>query len=127
MNVLGLMGKEGSFKSWVFDGTISSAIVVAFFDELADSLTRPMAAVIDNASIHTSHEFTQNLEEWRKKGLIIVNIPPYSPELNLIEILWRKIKYEWMPFSAYQSFQTLKDSLFEILANIGSSYTINFT
>ncbi|KJV06330.1 hypothetical protein VZ94_12075 [Methylocucumis oryzae] len=121
------MGKEGSFKSWVFDGTISSAIVVAFFDELADSLTRPMAAVIDNASIHTSHEFTQNLEEWRKKGLIIVNIPPYSPELNLIEILWRKIKYEWMPFSAYQSFQTLKDSLFEILANIGSSYTINFT
>lgn len=127
LNVLGLMGKEGSFKSWVFDGTVSSAIVVAFFDELADSLTRPMAAVIDNASIHTSHEFTQNLEEWRKKGLIIVNIPPYSPELNLIEILWRKIKYEWMPFSAYQSFQTLKDSLFEILANIGSSYTINFT
>ncbi len=86
-----------------------------------------MAAIIDNASIHTSHEFTEHLEQWEKKGLIIVRISPYSPELNLIEILWRKIKYEWMPFSAFQSFQNLKDSLFEILANIGNSYTIKFT
>jgi hypothetical protein len=29
-----------------------------------------MAVVIDNASIHTSNEFTENIEEWAKKGLI---------------------------------------------------------
>ncbi|MGZ4999294.1 MAG: transposase, partial [Methylomonas sp.] len=22
--------------------------------------------------------------------------PPYSPELNLVESLWKKIKYEWL-------------------------------
>jgi transposase len=56
-----------------------------------------------------------------------VHIAPYSPELNIIEIVWRKIKYEWMPFSAYESFQRLKECLFDILANIGKSYTIEFT
>jgi transposase len=57
---------------------------------------------------------------------ITIPITPYSPELNIIEI-WRKIKYEWLPFSAYESFQSLKDALFEVLANIGKSYTIKFS
>ncbi|MEY3808261.1 MAG: hypothetical protein RI893_1237 [Pseudomonadota bacterium] len=126
LNVLGLMGKDCSFQSWVFDSSINSSVVVAFFDQLAESIGRPMAVVMDNASIHTSDEFTENIEKWANKGLILVKIPPYSPELNLIEILWRKIKYEWMPFSAYQSFQNLQECLFEILANIGKSYTIKF-
>ena len=126
LNVLGLMGKDCSFQSWVFDSSINSSVVVAFFDQLAESIDRPMAVVMDNASIHTSNEFTENIEKWANKGLILVKIPPYSPELNLIEILWRKIKYEWMPFSAYQSFQNLQECLFEILANIGKSYTIKF-
>ncbi|HIP82463.1 MAG TPA: IS630 family transposase, partial [Desulfocapsa sulfexigens] len=55
------------------------------------------------------------------------NIPPYSPELNKIEILWRKIKYEWLNFSAYNSFKPLKDSLNYILSNIGQEYQIIFS
>ena len=51
---------------------------------------------------------------------------PYSLELNLIEILWRKIKYQWLPVSAYDSFAKLKEELFEILANIGTEYRIVF-
>ncbi|WP_368860940.1 transposase, partial [Desulforhabdus sp. TSK] len=42
-----------------------------------------------------------------KKNLYIKFLPTYSPELNLIEILWRKIKYEWLSFSAYLSFSLL--------------------
>jgi hypothetical protein len=49
------------------------------------------------------------------------------PSTTIIEILWRKIKYEWLPFSAYESFQSLKDALFEVLANVGKSYTIKFS
>lgn len=110
----------------VFEGSITSAVVVACIDLFAKSLRRKSALVIDNAPIHTSAEFTENIEKWKAQGLTIVPISPYSPELNLIEILWRKIKYEWLPFSAYDSFQSLKENLFEILANIGKSYVINF-
>lgn len=36
------------------------------------------------------------------RGLFIYYLPPYSPELNLIEILWSFIKYAWLPFNAYK-------------------------
>ncbi len=53
-------------------------------------------------------------------------LPPYSPELNLIEILWRKIKYEWLPPRAYLGFNHLQSELQSILDQFGSKYTITF-
>lgn len=126
LNVLGFMNRNGAFQSWVFEQSITSAVVVACIDAFAESLKRPAVLVIDNAPIHTSHEFRDNIDRWQLQGLTIVPIAPYSPELNLIEILWRKIKYEWMPFSAYDSLLALKQNLFHILANIGKSYFIEF-
>jgi transposase len=126
LNVLGFVNRECSFTSLVFEGSVTSAVVVASIDHFISTLKRSTALVLDNASIHTSAEFKENISRWLDKGLTIVPIAPYSPELNIIEIVWRKIKYEWMPFSAYESFQSLKDSLFHILANIGKSYTIEF-
>ena len=126
LNVLGFVNRECSFTSVVFEGTVTSAVVVASIDHFISTLQRQTTLVMDNASIHTSFEFQENIEHWQQQGLTIVNIAPYSPELNIIEIVWRKIKYEWMPFSAYESFQNLKESLFDILANIGKSYTVNF-
>jgi transposase len=127
LNVLGFMGKGCSFQSMVFEGSITSTVVVACIDLFAKSLKLPTVLVIDNAPIHTSNEFKENIGKWNQLGLTIVPISPYSPELNLIEILWRKIKYEWMPFSAYESFQSLTENLFNILANIGKNYTIEFS
>jgi transposase len=70
----------------------------------------------------------ENLQpaQWKKQGLIIKYLPPYSPELNLIEILWRNIKYTWLPFSAYQCLNALGDALEHILKNFGSKYQITF-
>ena len=82
--------------------------------------------VMDNASVHTSEEFEAYLPRWKKKGLIIKYLSTYSPELNLIEILWRNIKYTWLPFSAYQCLNALRDALENILKNFGSKYQITF-
>ena len=53
-------------------------------------------------------------------------LPSYSPELNLIELLWQAIKYRWLPFSAHESFQALREALEEILLGIGTQYCITF-
>ncbi|KAA6323078.1 hypothetical protein EZS27_027452, partial [termite gut metagenome] len=42
-----------------------------------------------------------------EKEVLIFFLPVYSPELNLIEILWRRIKYQWIPFDAYGCFENL--------------------
>ena len=66
------------------------------------------------------------IEQWKLLDLWIYFLPTYSPELNLIEILWRFIKYQWMPFDAYNNFQNLKERLNQTLKSIGSKCIIKF-
>jgi transposase len=126
LNVLGFIDRESTFESFVFEGSVNTSVVVACFDQFAKNITGKTVVIIDNAPTHTSKEFISNIERWNNLGLVIVPIAPYSPELNIIEIVWRKIKYEWMPFSAYESYEMLKKELFETLAGIGYNYKIQF-
>jgi len=127
LNVLGFVNRDCKFNSFVFEGSINSSIVVACIDTFSHQIENPTTLVIDNASTHTSNEFNDNLEAWKERGLTIYRIPPYSPELNIIEIIWRKIKYEWLPFSAYESYRSLKQELFQVLSNIGTTYKVAFS
>lgn len=44
---------------------------------------------MDNAPIHTSKKFIENIQKWRDNhDLFLFFLPTYSPELNKIEILW---------------------------------------
>jgi transposase len=127
LNVLGFVNRDCEFNSFVFEGGVNTSIVTACIDEFSKQIKKPTTLVIDNASTHTSNEFNENLEKWKKRKLTIYHIPPYSPELNIIEIVWRKIKYEWLPFSAYKSYISLKKELFDVLSNIGKTYNIEFS
>jgi hypothetical protein len=69
LNVLGFMNKNGSFQSWVFEQSLTSAVVVACIDAFTESLKRPGVLVIDNAPIHTSHEFRDNIDRWAATGV----------------------------------------------------------
>lgn len=99
--------------------------MIDFLDEFCEKITKKTIVVLDNAPIHKSKNFTEKIKEWEKQDLIIYFIPPYSPELNLIEILWRFIKYQWLSFEAFTNFSSLKKYLKEILDNFGKKYIIN--
>lgn len=70
--------------------------------------------------------FIDKLEEWQQKNLEIFWLPTYSPKLNLIEILWKFIKYEWIEIDAYENHLNLLKYLTKVLNNFGSEYVINF-
>ena len=110
----------------MFEGSIHPGVVTACFDAFCQTLTKKTVVIIDNASIHTSEEFEDKLPYWQKKGLIVKSLSPYSPELNLIEILWRRINYTWLPFSAYECLNALSEALETILSRVGSEYQITF-
>ncbi len=126
-NVLGFINHSCQFESYVFEQPFNSSMVVACFDEFVKTIDKTTYVLIDNAPTHTSHLFKESIKRWEQSNLYVKFISSYSPDLNLIEILWRKIKYDWIPFSAFQSFNYLKSDLFHILANIGSDeYTITY-
>jgi transposase len=126
INVLGFMNRHNDLHPFMFEESIHTGVVIACFDAFCHTITKKTVVVIDNASIHTSEEFEDRIPYWKKQGLILKYLPPYSPELNLIEILWRRIKYTWLPFSAYTCLNALSEALAAILSGVGSEYQITF-
>lgn len=126
INVLAFFSTDHRFHPFVFEKTIDSEIVIACFDYLSQIITKLTLVVIDGAPMHKSGAFQARLEEWAARGLYVYLLPAYSPELNLIEILWRMIKYDWLPLKAYESFKDLMRSLIKILKGVGSKYQIDF-
>lgn len=125
-NGLGFFNLHNQFHAFACQGAIDSHTVIPCFELFHQQQQRPAVVVVDNAPIHTSDDFEDELERWRKEDLYVKFLPPYCPELNLIELLWRKIKYEWLPLDAYQNFKTMTASLFDVLKGIGSKYRITF-
>lgn len=126
LNVLGFLNLRGNFHSYVTESSVNTEFVIECFDAYCDQLTRPCLIVLDNASMHRSAAFAAKIKEWEAEGMFLLFLPPYSPELNLIEILWRKLKYEWLPLSAYESFQHLTEKLEDTLKKVGSKYLLSF-
>lgn len=126
INILGLMNRKNELFYEIYPGTINSEIVINFLDKFANDLSKPTVIVMDQASIHTSDRLLDKLSEWEEKNLQIFWLPTYSPKQNLIEILWKFLKYEWIEIDAYESWQTLLKYLKKVLDNLGQEYAINF-
>jgi hypothetical protein len=126
LNVLGFLHLDGSLFSLLLEGTLDARVLIAAFDAYGAQLQRPTLLVLDNAPAHRSAVFQAQRERWEAAGLYLLFLPPYCPELNRIEVLWRKMKYEWLPLAAYQSFNELTDSLLAVLKQVGSKYRITF-
>ena len=126
MNVLGFMNRNNDLHTSMFEESIHTGVVIACFDAFCKTITQKTVVMLDNASIHRSEEFEDRIPFWKKQGFIIKYLPTYSPELNLIEILWRRIKYDWLPFSAYQCLNAMIEALEDILSHVGSKYQITF-
>jgi len=126
LSVFGIMSKKCQLHSKMFEGTLNSEKIIGIFDEFAGKIIKQTIVVIDNAPVHHSKIFEAKIAEWMKQDLYLYFLPPYSPELNLIEILWRRIKYDWLKLDAYKDLDALKNNLTDILQNVGDKYNIKF-
>jgi len=126
INVLGFMNRKNDLHAYMFEQTVNTDVVIACINNFCKKIKKKTVVVMDNASVHKSEEFAECIPKWKKKGLIIKYLLPYSPELNLIEILWRHIKYLWLPFAAYECMKALRKALENVLKDFGSKYQITF-
>jgi transposase len=126
LNVLGFLNRQNELVSCLIEGSVDTEVIIACMDQFSQQLTKRAYVFVDNAPMHRSHDFIHQIPKWVKRGLIIKYLPSYSPALNLIEILWRFMKYTWLPFSAYTSFASLRRTVAQILKQFGTEYRIDF-
>lgn len=130
MNVLGLLDVRNAHLityQLPENAYMDSELFISYIDNFLQKIARPTAIIIDRAPWHTSWATLDKMKEWENKGLHVFFLPPYSPHLNLIETLWRKIKHKWLKIKDYRSKNTLKKKLVEIFSFYASQYNIEFS
>lgn len=68
---------------------------------------RPCTVVLDNASAHVATAFKGRRHQLAKIRVELFYLPPYSPELNDIELVWRQAKYQDYPQRAQTSIEAI--------------------
>ena len=126
LTVMGCFQLDHTFEAYLFEGPMNAEAVKASIEHFVTTINKKTIMILDQASIHTSNLIKEQIPKWRQKGLYLQFLPAYSPELNLIEILWKNIKHHWLPQQAYKSLEELKQYLFDIFRNLRKEYRINF-
>ena len=126
LNLFGIWDAKADLNLYSVEGSLTSEIIIKYIDDFCNNIEGRNVIILDNASIHVSKEFKTKMIDWEDKGLEVFYLPTYSPHLNLIEHLWRFMKYEWIEFDAYKSWNNLVEYVENISANFGNKYTINF-
>jgi putative transposase len=79
----------------------------------------PRVVVLDNASIHTS-KVIRNARRWlTASGIYLYFLPPYSPDLNRIEPVFRQVKHQEMPQRSFTTRSALREAVDKGFANYG--------
>lgn len=126
LNCFGLMSKDMQFHYAITEKSINTDFIVEYLDRFSLQLTKYTMIILDNASVHKSKKMQERFDYWQQRGLFIFFLPPYSPQLNLIERLWKEIKEGWLRPCDYHDFDTLSYAVNRIFANIGKSVNLNF-
>ncbi len=93
--------------------------VRGYLDRVAEGLAKLLKVFMDNAPFHRSREVEGRKEAWRERRLAVGYLPRYSPHLNPMESVWRRVKGFLMPRRHYGSLEELKDAVVQALKALG--------
>ena len=97
------------------DTYINSLSVVELLEKLAARFRdRPITLVLDNAR-YQRNKFV--MAEAERLHITLRWLPSYSPNLNLIERLWKLVKAECLHGRYYPSFQPFREAIMNTLKN----------
>jgi hypothetical protein len=65
--VLGFFNLPNQFQAFAFQGPLDSQIVIHCFDLFRQQQQKPAWVVVENAPIHTSADFEDELDRWQKE------------------------------------------------------------
>jgi transposase len=71
----------------------------------------PTVIVLDNASYHHARVVRDALPALAERGLTLFYPPPYSPDLNAIERVFRAIKHTRLPERRYATLAALQTAV----------------
>lgn len=107
--------RNGSLYSLTFDGFDSDTFIYYLKWLLMVFKTqKKIVIVLDNASPHRSYK-TKEFVAKNKKRLELLYLPPYSPDLNPIERVWKNLRYYVTHNIYFETLEALENAIINYL------------
>jgi transposase len=91
LNLLSAVNRRGKMRFMIEKGGLNSGVICRFLDRLMVGARKAVFLILDGHPMHKSREVTAKVESYGGK-LRLYFLPPYSPELNPDEGVWRNVK-----------------------------------
>ena len=117
ININGALNAEKLEVVKRIDETINAQSTIALFKQLEAKhpLAESIYITLDNAGYYRSKLVSEYLATSRIK---LMFLPPYSPNLNLIERLWKFMKKTVLYNKYYEKFSSFEDAINEFFENL---------
>lgn len=113
-------------QAYVQAGALTADLLVLAVNDFCQTLDGPTVLVLAYASIHTDRLVRACHAKWAAQVLTLLFLPPYSHEINHIELPWHRCKDYWIRPEDDQFDRTLLQRIKYVLKRIGKYFTINF-
>ena len=104
------------------DTYINQDVFCDFLDKIAKAYAdsgRPITLILDNARYQKCQSVANKAKEL---NIELLYLPPYSPNLNLIERLWRFVKKQVLYSKHYDRFDAFRNSINTCITELGTRY-----
>ena len=116
--IVATLGLKGVQAPLLFEGAMTTLTFETYVEEvLAPTLRRGEILLMDNLSAHKSKPAQATIEA---RGVQLIFLPPYSPDLNPIEKCWAKVK-EALRAAKARTWEDLVDALRDALLSVSRS------
>lgn len=103
---------------WQEDEQYTAETFLNFLQKVADHYPNgKIVIVLDNARIHHAKLLQSFLEEMKER-LELVFLPPYSPQLNLVEGLWKWLKSDVINNVFYHTVAEIRNNVQQFMDEI---------
>lgn len=108
VSLIGAIDQSGLIASFAVPGATDTAAMVIFLTEILLPQLKPGDCVVwDNLSVHKTRA-VQSLFQQAKVELLF--LPPYSPDMNPIEMCWSKLKTN-LRAAAARTYEKLSEAI----------------
>jgi transposase len=118
VNIIGgLNALELEMVTIVTEANCNKELMVCYLEELkaCNPECEEIYIVLDNASYNRAYEVKNKAVEL---GIKLVYLPPYCPNLNIIERLWKFFKKKIMKNMYYKEFNDFLDNIYTFFKDI---------
>jgi transposase len=117
VNMISAVTAKGALRFAVYDETLNARVFIDFCKRLIHDAPGPIYLIVDGHPAHRA-KATKDFVASTAGTLKLIFLPPYSPELNPDEWVWKNVKHDRIARSGVRNAEDLKSKAISALRRL---------